>query len=175
MINNSMKLSIETYLKTSRRLLALEQDSCEFYMCVLSGLNKYIRAYNEKINVVGIYTPEYRNTIVTLDEPYIVMDFSLMDLFVELSYIYTIIMIGNVINIFITQYLKNRNSRQEILIKFIFMMHWRIDYLMKKRRSLSNVQGIYLILCCLFILLHFTSFFMITKDIIPREVIITKC
>ena len=83
-----MKLSIEKYLKTNRRLLQLEHESCNFYRCILLGLNRYIKEYDEKISVVGIYTPDYRNSIVTLDKPYVVLDFSVMDLFVELTYIY---------------------------------------------------------------------------------------
>jgi len=83
-----VKLSIEQYLKATRQLLKIEEDSCEFNKVILSSLSKFAKNYDEKINIVGIYTPEYRNTIITLNEPYIVLDFSILDLFVELSYIY---------------------------------------------------------------------------------------
>ena len=51
-------------------------------------MNKAIKNFDEQIELVGIYTPEYKNTIVTLDKRYIVIDFSLMDLLIELEFIY---------------------------------------------------------------------------------------
>ena len=83
-----MELSIEQYLRESRQLLKMDETAYEFNKVILSSLNSFVKEYDEKINIVGIFTPEYRNTIVTLDVPYIVLDFSIMDLFVELSYIY---------------------------------------------------------------------------------------
>ena len=83
-----MELSIEQYLRESRQLLKMGETAYEFNKVILSSLNSFVKEYDEKINIVGIFTPEYRNTIVTLDVPYIVLDFSIMDLFVELSYIY---------------------------------------------------------------------------------------
>lgn len=83
-----MKLAIERLLRESRRLFPLADESQELYRNILFNLNKAIKNFDEQIELVGIYTPEYKNTIVALDKRYIVIDFSLMDLLIELEYIY---------------------------------------------------------------------------------------
>lgn len=83
-----MKLTIERFLQESRRLFPLAEESKELYRNILFNLNKAIKNFDDQIDVVGIYTPEYKNTIVTLDKRYIVIDFSLMDILIELEYIY---------------------------------------------------------------------------------------
>ena len=84
----TMKLTINTYLRKSRRLFPLASESQELYRNILFNLNKAIKNFDNQLNIVGIYTPEYRNAIVPLDESYIVIDFSLMDLIIELKYIF---------------------------------------------------------------------------------------
>lgn len=83
-----MNLAIERFLRESRRLFPLSDESKELYRNVLFNLNKAIKNFDEQIDIVGIYTPEYKNTIVALDKRYIIIDFSLMDLLIELEYIY---------------------------------------------------------------------------------------
>lgn len=83
-----MKLTIERFLRESRRIFPLADESQELYRNILFNLNKAIKNFDEQIELVGIYTPEYKNTIVTLDKRYIVIDFSLMDLLIELEFIY---------------------------------------------------------------------------------------
>ncbi len=83
-----IELSIERYLKESRRLLPLSHESKELYKNILFNLNKSVKNFDDEISIVGIYTPEYKNTIVPLDKCYIVIDFSLMDLLIELTYIF---------------------------------------------------------------------------------------
>ena len=67
-----MKLTIEQFLRESRRIFPLADESQELYRNVLFNLNKAIKNFDEQIELVGIYTPEYKNTIVTLDKRYIV-------------------------------------------------------------------------------------------------------
>lgn len=83
-----MNLSIEEILRESRRLFPLANESQELYRNVLFNLNKAIKNFDEQIEIVGIYTPEYKNAIIPLEKHYIVIDFSLMDLLIELEYIY---------------------------------------------------------------------------------------
>lgn len=83
-----MNLTIEEILRESRRLFPLANESQELYRNVLFNLNKAIKNFDEQIEIVGIYTPEYKNAIIPLDKRYIVIDFSLMDLLIELEYIY---------------------------------------------------------------------------------------
>lgn len=83
-----MNLTIEKYLRESRRLLPLAKESQEMYRNVLFNLNRAIKNFDESIELIGIYTPEYKNAIVFLDKRYIVIDFSLMDVLNELEYIY---------------------------------------------------------------------------------------
>lgn len=83
-----MKLTIEKYLRESRRLFPLAYESRETYKNILKNLSKAVKSFNDQIEIVGIYTPEYKNTVLNLDKCYIVIDFSLMDLLIELTYIY---------------------------------------------------------------------------------------
>ena len=83
-----MNLSIKQILRESRRLFPLAAESQELYRNILFNLDKAIKNFDEQIKLVGIYTPEYKNAIIPLDKRYIIIDFSLMDLLIELEYIY---------------------------------------------------------------------------------------
>ena len=83
-----MNLSINQILRKSRRLFPLASESQELYRNILFNLDKSIKNFDDQISLVGIYTPEYRNSIISLDKRYIIIDFSLMDLLIELEYIY---------------------------------------------------------------------------------------